>query len=186
MEVGGRTQYRTMVQGMPNSIAKEINKITRNFLWNGKPSAVNSTITRETLTEGGAKVMDINLRRDAIDLRRAQSFLNFEADRPRWAYVAEELMKLDIPTTQGVKDRTAAVNIFLQTWSTYKSEKRSILPASTWRMLRSAKRYNLVFAPPTGTKDLRNKLPAWFHLTTREGFRVNNNGEAEDCIRQNH
>ncbi|EIN07267.1 hypothetical protein PUNSTDRAFT_21024, partial [Punctularia strigosozonata HHB-11173 SS5] len=33
MVVGGLTQYKTRVQGMPNSILEDLNKMIRNFIW---------------------------------------------------------------------------------------------------------------------------------------------------------
>ncbi|KAH6914277.1 hypothetical protein BKA70DRAFT_1519966 [Coprinopsis sp. MPI-PUGE-AT-0042] len=55
MEVGGRTQYREDVQGMPEIVRKTIKKLISTFMWNNKPPAVDQITMSEPLELGGRK-----------------------------------------------------------------------------------------------------------------------------------
>ncbi|KAH6904835.1 hypothetical protein BKA70DRAFT_1108420, partial [Coprinopsis sp. MPI-PUGE-AT-0042] len=76
MEVGGKTQYKEDVQGMPEIVRKAINKLISEFIWNRMPLAVNRTIMSKPIKQGGRKVLDMNARKDSIDLRRLQRYLS--------------------------------------------------------------------------------------------------------------
>ncbi|KAH6904209.1 hypothetical protein BKA70DRAFT_1077624, partial [Coprinopsis sp. MPI-PUGE-AT-0042] len=115
MEVGGRTQYKEDVQGMPDIVRRAIDKLVSVFMWNGKPPAVNRTMMSEPIELGGKKVLDMNARKDAIDMRRLQRYLSDTP--PKWKFVADDLIAMDIPPYQKVPDRQTAANMFLQTWT---------------------------------------------------------------------
>ncbi|KAH6867826.1 hypothetical protein BKA70DRAFT_1132449, partial [Coprinopsis sp. MPI-PUGE-AT-0042] len=161
MEVGGRTQYREDVQGMPEIVRRAINKLISTFMWNGKPPAVDRITMSEPVELGGKKVLDLNARKDAIDLRRLQRYLS--ETPPKWKFVADDLIALDIPAYQKVQDRQSAVNMFLQTWTPAKQAGRSCLPGSIRRMITAGQRHGVRFMPPAPTTSLKGGMPAWFH-----------------------
>ncbi|KAH6885476.1 hypothetical protein BKA70DRAFT_1026386, partial [Coprinopsis sp. MPI-PUGE-AT-0042] len=184
MEVGGRTQYKEDVQGMPEVVRKAVMRIITTFMWNGRPPAVNQITMSEPLELGGKKVLDLNVRKDAIHLKRLQRYLSDPP--PRWKYVADDLIKLDIPEYQNVRDKRAAINTFLQTWTPRKQAGRSHLPESLRDMIAAGREYNVRFMPPTPTYELKGQMPAWFHISKGRGRKTNENGNRQDCIRGNH
>jgi len=46
---------------------------------------------------GGKKLLDLGTRNKAIEIRKLKSYLTFGANRPRWAYAADELIRKSIP-----------------------------------------------------------------------------------------
>jgi hypothetical protein len=59
MEVGGRTQFRTRVQGMPANVLKQLNRMVQDFVWgNGTPHVSKDTLQLD-FSEGGIKLLDI-------------------------------------------------------------------------------------------------------------------------------
>ncbi|KAF8191387.1 hypothetical protein BJ912DRAFT_1022052 [Pholiota molesta] len=75
MEVGGRTQYLTRVQGMPTE---------------SKPMIKADTL-KAAVKIGGRKLLDIQARNEAIELRRYQRYCALGENRPRWAYILQVL-----------------------------------------------------------------------------------------------
>ncbi|KAI0336956.1 hypothetical protein BDW22DRAFT_1306724, partial [Trametopsis cervina] len=69
MEVGGRTQYLTKVQGMPTSTQLEITAIIRKFMWpNQTTPPVNMSTLQRPIKEGGLGLLDLKTRVKAITL----------------------------------------------------------------------------------------------------------------------
>jgi hypothetical protein len=83
------------------------------------------------------------------------------------AYINNELLKKNIPKTRGVEDPTATVNPFLQIWEPAKQIARSKLPTQVHTMIKTVKKYNLQFLPPTPNNTLKGQMLAWFHTTHR-------------------
>lgn len=75
MEVGGRTQYLTKVQGMPKDIEKQLQKIIRKFMWDDSQSMVNEDTLYLDISLGGKKLLDIEARNEAILLKTLQRYL---------------------------------------------------------------------------------------------------------------
>jgi hypothetical protein len=84
MEVGGRTQYLTCIQGMPPHVENTIIKKISRFMWGEtKAPPVSLRILYEHFLEGGKKLLDIHARNEAIELMKAKTFLGPEAQKPR-------------------------------------------------------------------------------------------------------
>ena len=184
MEVGGRTQYLTRVQGMPGSVLKRLTKITQNFVWNGEKPMIKADTLQSNILEGGKKILNIHARNDAIELMKCKTYLNFGKDRPEWALIADRLIANCITDTQKI-DRSSAVNIFLQTW-TVNTNKKSKLPASLLSMLQVAKAYGITIDPPLPHPDLAKVMPIWHHTGTDPAKRSRNNYYWARCHRETH
>ena len=67
MSVAGKTQFLTMVQGMPQVIEERLTKIIRTFAW---PNDSKSTIRlfQAEFKDGDRKVLDLNARNKATHL----------------------------------------------------------------------------------------------------------------------
>jgi hypothetical protein len=186
LEPGGRTQYRTMVQGMPNQIAKKINQIIHRIVWNDRLAGVNKERMTLPYEQGGKKTLDIEIRNKVIALMRLKTYLLDPPNRPAWAYVADELIYHDIPKSQKIENKDLATNTFLQTWTPRKQSNRSNLPLSLQNMINAANEYGLSFNPLITTKDIRRELPIWFHPGRTITKDTPNLGTKVRCLQQVH
>jgi hypothetical protein len=74
MEVGGRTQYLTRVQGMLQSVEDSIVKRISWFMWGEtKAPPVSLKIMYSKPQYGRKKLLDIRARNDAIELMKAKT-----------------------------------------------------------------------------------------------------------------
>ncbi|KAI0345611.1 hypothetical protein BDW22DRAFT_1466275 [Trametopsis cervina] len=63
MEIGGRIQYLTKVQGMPRTIAEDLTRIIRKFIWpNLKSPPISMTTLTKPIKQGGLGLIDIPSR----------------------------------------------------------------------------------------------------------------------------
>jgi len=185
MVVGGLTQYLTRVQGMSTEVETIISRKIAAFLWDDASSMVSASVMSGQIETGGKKILDIKSRNEAIELMKLQSYLRLNKNRPRWAKIADVLMKGNIPMSQNVQDGAAAQNTFLQTW-TVKIGARSTLPESLSKMLRTARKYNVDLDPPLPSMNLRKQMPVWFHKGQNPVMNPRNNGNWADCQRSTH
>ncbi|KAA1466381.1 hypothetical protein DENSPDRAFT_856085 [Dentipellis sp. KUC8613] len=163
MNAGGRTQFRAKVQGMPDHVEKELIKIIRNFIWDGKhtPPVAMDQLYRPR-AEGGIGLLDIKTRNKAIQITWLRAYLDLSPTRPKWAFITDLLVNKIIP--KGFND-VATINTFLQTWNPVLQGKRTnFLGQETINMFKVAKEFNTTFAALKITKDLKEQLPAWYHL----------------------
>ncbi|KAF6741129.1 hypothetical protein DFP72DRAFT_746061, partial [Ephemerocybe angulata] len=179
----GRTQYRTMVQGMPNEIEDEVSSIISDIIWDGKVPGVDRDTMSLPYELGGEAVLDIKLRNESIYMKLAQKFVE---GLMRWTGVAKDLMFHDIPKSRNITERDAAPHIFLQTWDTMKQGARTSLPLSTWKMIETARKYKLAFDPPKVTTKIKQDLPVWYHPGRINDLLTPDDGVYSRCLRDCH
>jgi ribonuclease HI len=76
------------------------------------------------------------------------------------------------------------VSPFLQSWEPpMKGERTTHLDAGTLNLLKTAKKYNVNFAPIKLSEDLKEKLSAWSHIGKTKATPLN---PAARCLIQNH
>ncbi|KAF9001290.1 hypothetical protein BDQ17DRAFT_1244540, partial [Cyathus striatus] len=80
---GGETQYKTRVQGMPPDIEKHLTKIISKFIWDGGLPLISRQIMCEPHEQGGKKLLDIEIRNEAIELMKLQCYLHFGPEWPK-------------------------------------------------------------------------------------------------------
>ncbi|KAF5332006.1 hypothetical protein D9611_008889 [Ephemerocybe angulata] len=183
LEPGARTQYRTMVQGMPTEIEDEVIAVIAEIIWDGKiPGVDRDTMSLPYALEGEA-VLDIKLRNQSIYIKLAQKFVEGKA---RWTGVAKDLMFHDIPKSRNILDRDLAPNILLQTWDVMKQNARTSLPLSTWKMVDTARKHNLSFNPPRVSSQIKRDLPAWYHPGRINDSLTPDDGVYAKCLRDCH
>ncbi|KAF5340368.1 hypothetical protein D9611_007908 [Ephemerocybe angulata] len=186
LEPGGRTQYKSMVQSMTKDTEKRLSKYINKIMWGGKPSGVNHETSRQMFEHGGKKVLDIPTRTTAIEMMRSQTYTTDGPERKLWTYLADDLIAKDIPTTFGVTDRDAAINVYLQTWKTKRYSNQSSLPLSTKNMISAGLECGITFQPPVTTQEIKESLPIWFHPGRTEVNRTPNTGIAVSCLQRVH
>lgn len=68
--------YPMSVSGMPPNIAKEIQDLVFNFVWNGSTSKVKNEVMYKMMCEGGLKVPNISIQSQALLLKWVQRIFN--------------------------------------------------------------------------------------------------------------
>ncbi|KAF5381553.1 hypothetical protein D9615_005523 [Tricholomella constricta] len=185
--IGGYTQFLTRVQGMPKVVENRLDKMSREYMWNGAkiPPVNRATLNQET-SKGGQKCLNIKARNEAIELTKLRSYLRFDDERPRWAKVADELMGRNISTRRRVRDETSIVNPYLQNYTVKTRMSNTTLPESLIRMLRTADKHNVSFAPIALSTELKNEMPMWYHVGVTNNKTLINNDDWARCQRHNH
>lgn len=163
MEVGGRTQYRTTVQGMPLSVEKHLNKTIREFYWGGKAAYVSAETLALSLDKGGLKSIDLGARREAIHLMRLKRYM----ERPRWAPIVDALLALNIPKQNGNILPRSAINCFTQNWNPAKQTNRSSAPLPIREMIKTANKYGTSLWTNHPSESLKREMPIWLHLGSK-------------------
>jgi len=177
MIIGGMSQYLAKVQGIPETALKTLEKIIRNFSWNGesKPTVSIAHMTNNT-ENGGKKVLDIFARNEAIQLTWAQAYLKMGDDRPTWALIADEILRNDVPgeIRSLTNNRNARINQFMQTWHSRMKQRKNTddnepnIPNDLKEMLKVAKKYGIRLEANHPTPQVRAELPAIRNIQTKE------------------
>ena len=175
MQVGGRTQYLARVQDMPSSAQKRIEKRISKFMWKDKQPMINIATLKAPKENGGLKLLDINARNEAIDLRRLQAFYKVGAERPRWAGVADDIIGKNAATKINITDSKSVVNTTLQDIPVVLNSKTVKLPTMLKRMLTTGKKYNVIFDPPNLSDNAKRELPFAYHIGRKEPCPDNDN-----------
>ena len=177
MIIGGMTQYLAKVQGIPETALKTLEKLIRNFSWNGesRPTVALAQMSKDT-KNGGKKVRDISARNEAIQLTWVQAYLKMDDERPTWALVADEILRNDTPgeIKSLANNPNARINQFLQTWHSRMKQKKSPndnepgIPNDLKEMLKVARKYGVRLEANHPTPEVRADLPAIRSVQTKD------------------
>ena len=141
MIIGGHTQFLSQAQGMLKVIEETLNRIIKNFVWEGdsSPRIANDTL-RNPIEEGGLNLLDLEIRNEAIDIMWLKAYLNFSPKRPEWAIITDLI--IEVSALEGLVKK-AIINPFLQRWNaptrrtnTYQSN------SDIQRMIKVARKFN--------------------------------------------
>lgn len=187
MVIGGRTQYRTCVQGMPLEVEQRLTRTIRNFIWGG---TTHPTVGLETLSrpieQGGKKLLDLKARNEAIELMKTKRFLDFSTSRPTRAKIADSIIERGLLKKWKIENDGAYKNIFLQSLSANTKDHKDGLPPSIRRMLKTAHKYGVMPAPTKLPLRLRLDMPIWYH-TGLTGMKYQGyNSTTAKCQRRHH
>ncbi|KAF5324177.1 hypothetical protein D9619_011162 [Psilocybe cf. subviscida] len=119
---------------------------------------------RAPIRLGGRKLIDLKSRNDAIELRKYQRYCATNPnERPKWAFVADEILKPHIEIYNNVQDNESIILPPLQKFDIHTKSRLAPLPAPLCRMLQTKDTYNTVFNPPCIPEELKLQLPLWYH-----------------------
>lgn len=92
--IGGGTQFLTAAQGMPPEILSRFKKLNLDFFWEFKKT---HTVNKDTLYlpryQGGAEILDLEVRNDAVYLTWVREYSKPAESRPMWAFVADVIFQ---------------------------------------------------------------------------------------------
>jgi exonuclease III len=185
MIVGGMTQYLAKVQTMPKQIEDTLEKIIRDFIWDGKKASVNMDTLYLPIRQGGIKLLDLRARNQAIDIMWLKSYLDLGPNRPMWAFVADVLISENISKTSGKIASLAQINTYLQSWhpSLHSASK---LSREIIQMMKTGQKFGVSFEAIKLSDLVKEQLPAWYHLGMDQQMSSLNNHKASKCLRENH
>ena len=185
MEVGGRTQFLTRAQTMPNEVEARLSAMITKFIWKGgKSPRISKEQLQRQVQDGGLNLLDLEARNEAIDLVGLEEYMRTGETRPKWAYIADALLARAVTARSRNVDNAARINTFLQTWDVTAS-KQAGLPNDLRRMVKTAKKYNVKMDSPNPAKELRDAMPIWYHLGIDLGKTMANTTSGR-CLRDNH
>ncbi|KAF8633797.1 hypothetical protein AX17_004355 [Amanita inopinata Kibby_2008] len=156
MEVGGRTQYLTYVQGMPDQILRRLQKTIGSFIWNGNkrhPIALNTL---------------------------------YDHPIPIWAYLADDLFCINArPKPFPFLGPSVKLNPFIQSWKVHTRGTHCTLPQNLIRLVKTAQKYNVTLSPLALTPALKSAIPAWFHPSNNPHI-TPKSSRTMKCLSTNH
>lgn len=175
------SQYLTTVQSMPKEIETEILKIIRKFLWDRKSVNISLNQMYLPIKEGGLGIVDIEARNEAIKLMWTKRFLTIGKERPMWAYIADELIKQNLPKT-GKKHNarlTENQNPFTQSWAPAMHAKTK-LPKDIHKFLKIANKTQYQYGSHKNLREsekgLTSMVPHSNGTTPERPIQEENNG----------
>ncbi|OJT09006.1 Ribonuclease H1 [Trametes pubescens] len=185
LEVGSRSQFLAVAQGMPESVEIQFTRMVSAFMWgkNARP-LVSRDVLFAPVAMGGLALLDVKARNEAMELMWLKTYLKLGPSRPRWAHVADALFAHAVSAVSSNVDRSARVNPFLQSW-TVSTRKKAGLPAYLRGMVMAAKKYGVSLAPLLPDDSIKLALPIWYHVGLSPERSVAN-APAAQCLRERH
>ena len=185
MIAGGKTQFLTQAQGMPDKIRDEIQKLINEFVWEKTVSSMKIEDLSLEFGGGGRKVMDIKTRNEAIDLMWIKDYLRMGKDRPKWAFLADEIFRVERPKrAKETFEEIAKWNPFTQNWHP-KTNAKSI-PVRVQKAMKLAEKHGVRLEASRPDQETRGELPIWLHWkTSSEAARLYKKDEAK-CLKVKH
>ncbi|KAI0326649.1 hypothetical protein GY45DRAFT_1258552, partial [Cubamyces sp. BRFM 1775] len=170
---------------MPEKVEQTLNRIVQDFIWgeSKKPKVARDLLWGE-IEDGGIKLLDLKARNEAIELVWLKDYLDFTVKRQTWAVLADTLMARAVAAESKHVEESAKINTFAQTWKV-STRSAAGLPEDIKRIVKVAKRYNVVLDTPNPTEDLKGAMPVWYHIAAGEG-RDAPNSKSSRCLRRNH
>lgn len=156
-------QYLTTVQGMPRAVENKLEKMTKNFVWEGAKAPLKMALLYHPLAEGGLGLLDLRSRNEAIKLRWCRPYLDLGSSRPTWTLIADVPFEGQIPKSLGHIDREVTMNQFLQLWRPNLSGNLK-LPKDLARLIAVSRKHNVKLDALRLTNSAKLSLPAWYHI----------------------
>jgi len=92
MVIGGRTQFLTRAQSIPDEFEEELLKMESSFLWSAKTAQVSKEMMSLPVKRGGKQILDLTARNEAIDLWLLSRYLTDGPERPHWCYFVDGIL----------------------------------------------------------------------------------------------
>ncbi|EPS92746.1 hypothetical protein FOMPIDRAFT_1137360 [Fomitopsis schrenkii] len=115
----------------------------------------------------------------------AKRYLSLDASRPAWAYALDAIIANHTTKSAKAARPRTKINVFLQDWNA-NTTTRSGLPVYARNLLNTAKKHNLSLGAIKMDKNLKRKLPLWYHLGADKHLKKLNNTTISDCLREKH
>ena len=196
MIIRGMTQYLAKVQGMPETAIKTLETIIQNFAWNGENRpTISMAHMSNAINKGGKKVLDIQVRNEAIQLTWLQAYLKLDDSRPTWAFITDAIFSNDVPGELKTLalNPNARINQLLHTWhsrtknTNRKDDDPPNIPQDLKDMIKVGKKHGVRLEAIHPTPEVRAEMPAIWHNQTKVLEKPDILGDKHGkCIRDKH
>ncbi|KIJ24533.1 hypothetical protein M422DRAFT_274658 [Sphaerobolus stellatus SS14] len=159
----------------------ELEKKIRQFFWDSpKSSPIAAEYLSDPLTSGGRKLLNLKARNKAIELMKLKSYLNFGPDRPRWALLADDILRKNVNENELIYHHDILVNPFVQNWPVLSSK----LPDTLKRMVSAAETAGLLLDGLEINHEVKMEMTIWFHpaITAKHLW----NSKWMNCLKWKH
>ena len=185
MIAGGKTQFLARAQGMPKPVENEIQKMITQFVWGKERATVNIKDMAQDPERGGRKVLDIVKRNEAVDLMWVKQYLNMGPDRPKWAFMADEIFRIERPkSARETHQMIENWNPLTQSWN---PKTKSInIPKRVQNAMRLAKKHGVELEALEPSDETRCGMPVWLHRkANRDAAKIYKTDGAK-CLKSKH
>jgi ribonuclease HI len=158
MIAGGKTQFLSRAQGMPERIQNELQKLINSFVWEKEISSMKIGDLSMDIDKGGRRVMDIKARNEAINLMWVKDYLRMGNNRPKWAFLMDEIFRMERPKQpKYAPGEIANWNPFLQDWRPNTRSKN--LPDRVKKAMKLAEKHGVKLEAVNPDQGVRTGLP---------------------------
>jgi hypothetical protein len=174
--------YLATVNGLPQDTERRMEKMYRNFVWDGKEKGLmewKKAIAPKSL--GGLNLPDLRSRIQAIQIMWIKKWLSPPSIKPVWAFFLDAIISQNIPKSPIIEQK-ARINWALQSW--HESEaKDAKISTGIRQMLKVARHFNLELSAPRISNETKAKLPLWHNIGANNNYIWNK--KASKCLRNN-
>ncbi|KAI1782546.1 hypothetical protein LXA43DRAFT_905491, partial [Ganoderma leucocontextum] len=175
--------YLATVNGMPKDVEKRMEKILRDFLWDGKKIGYmryDEVIMPKE--DGGLNMPDIRARNEAIQVMWLQRYLKEDSKRPVWAFVLDKILFDNLPP-KPIVEMKARSSWIIQKWHEYAS-KKDTLPHYAREMFRIGRKYNIGIDAIKVSTLTKRAMTIWYHPAIKNNHYWNK--KSSKCLRDHH
>jgi hypothetical protein len=185
MIAGGKTQFLTRAQGMPESVQTELQKMISSFVWGKERATMNIRHMSKNPEHGGRKIMDVVRRNQAIDLTWVKQYMNMGPDRPKWAYMMDEIFRTERPKkAKETHQMVGSWNPLTQDWKP--KANSNYIPKRVQNAMRLAGTHAVDLEALEPNEETKRELPVWLHRkANREAARLYTTSGAK-CLKSKH
>ena len=174
--------YLMTVNGISCTTLTAMEKSICSFIWSGRRGQMAWERAILPISKGGIGAPSVKLRYEAIKVGWLKRWWRPEPDRPKWAWVANDLM-FQCARQQPKFERTTLSKWIGQSWQI--KNRSELLPTSLKEMAKAAQKYNASISGMRASTDQRLELPAFFHPYAKNKH-VQNNSKVMTCLQVNH
>ncbi|KAL1690802.1 hypothetical protein GGG16DRAFT_55065 [Schizophyllum commune] len=167
---------------MPPTVAKELDKTCRAVFWEHKKPLIAAETIRDDLEQGGAKLLDIEARNEAIDVQWIKRYLTMD-EKPTWTYVLDALCQMHLLSRDKGKCHPDS---FVSTMLQIVDVNERNMPRVSKRTMKAITKHNARFDPVNPTTAIKEQMPIWHHLFIPLAKRPTYNTTRCKCMRENH
>ncbi|EJD46549.1 hypothetical protein AURDEDRAFT_63155 [Auricularia subglabra TFB-10046 SS5] len=138
---------------------------------------------RAPRSEGGLNAFCASERNDAQYLTWLGQLMKTSQDRPKWCYVADEIVRLRMigDHKKRIPD-DSVTNPFVQAWRTNTQR----IPNMLKQVVRVAKKYDLVVDDPLMPNSMKEEMVIWSHPALLHPDMLSDVDDEYKCLRKNH
>ena len=185
MIAGGKTQFLARAQGMPETIQDEIHRTITEFVWGKERASMSIKDAAQDPKRGGRKIMNIVRRNEAVDLMWVKQYLNMGKDRPKWAFMMDEIFRMARP-----KNATAT-HWMVEKWNPLTQDwrpktKSEYISKRIQNAMKLAKKHDVDLEALEPNEETKRGLPVWLHRkANKEAARIYATNGAK-CLKLRH